>query len=506
MKYKILKSIVASQKDPTTLQGSSDSFFVKSTRVAPYIEPDFSKVAFPKEKPSILLVSAVGASGKTTAAHALSFDMQLPILDLAKHKAVGDNTLTGILTTSYPIDKVGTVLEGLQKGTHGIIIDGIDEGRAKTTEQAFEAFLDDLIQLSKGSTSTAIVVFGRSQILLSTWVYLADNGAEVGMVQIDPFTLEQAKEYIDSSVTGASIGQQETYEQVRNEVLAKLSAAFSPSTPKDKKDKNVFLSFIGYPPVLDAIATLLEKERNYHRIHQTLSGGEEGGLETGLLIRISDYLLDREHKEKALPNFIEQIADTVGGPLGQNLRKSLYSREEQCARVLSRALNRPFTRRVINDNALHEQYENAAGEWCKEHPFLDDKSVRNVVFAAFAVTRCTLSTVSEYRDLARDYAVANRPTYHLLYILAELAKGHDIDARCFNMLIQSCSEFMGINADIMVDIDGNSWEESGGNADTSAELTIEIKFPEKRQERTFVLTGTSVTNPFRLGRILSTRA
>src|SRR5713101_854968 len=130
MQYNALKSIVASQKGPVALQIASDSFFVKPTRVAPYIEPSFSKIEFP-EKPSILLVSAVGASGKTTTAHALSFDIQLPVLDLAKHKPVGDNTLTGILTSAYPIEKVGAVLEGLRKGTHDIIIDGIDEGRSK---------------------------------------------------------------------------------------------------------------------------------------------------------------------------------------------------------------------------------------------------------------------------------------------------------------------------------------------------------------------------------------
>ena len=169
MEYKALKSIVASQKGRTVPLSPSESFFVKTERVDPYIEPGFSKDEFPKEKPSILLVSALGASGKTTTAHALSFDIQMPILDLAKHKAVGDNTLTGILTTAYPIGEIGAVLEGLSKGTHGIIIDGIDEGRSKTTEQAFEAFLDDLIQRSKGSTSTTIVVFGRSQVLFSTW-------------------------------------------------------------------------------------------------------------------------------------------------------------------------------------------------------------------------------------------------------------------------------------------------------------------------------------------------
>ena len=49
---------------------------------------------------------------------------------------------------------------------------------------------------------------------------------------------------------------------------------------------------------------------------------------------------------------------------------------------------------------------------------------------------------------------------------------------------------MGINADILIDIDGNSWEESDGEQDTGAELTITIEFPEKHQVRTFVFKGT----------------
>ena len=499
MQYKAFKSIVASQKGQTVPPSPSESFFVKTERVDPYIEPGFSKDEFPKEKPSILLVSAIGASGKTTTAHALSFDIQMPILDLAKHKAVGDNTLTGILTTAYPIGEIGAVLKGLCTGTHGIIIDGIDEGRSKTTEQAFEAFLDDLIQRSKGSTSTTIVVFGRSQVLFSTWFYLEDNGADVGIVQIDPFTLEQAKRYIDSQVPKTSIGQHHNYEQVRDGVLSKLSGAFSPAKSKDKKDENVFLSFIGYPPVLDAIATLLCEEPNYHRIQQTLSGGAEGDLETGLLIRISDHLLDRERQEKALPNFIEAIAEDAGGSLGENFRRLLYNREEQCARVLSRALKRPFHRRIIDDNALNERYEMAVGEWCKDHPFLHDERMRNVVFAAFSVARCMLSTVREYRDLAYAYAGENRPTYHLLYILENLKEDHKIDVRFFNMLIQSCSEFLGINADISINIDGTSWEEFEGEQDTGAELTIAIEFPEKNQERTFALKGTIGTESIPLG-------
>ena len=502
MQYNILKSIVASQKKPRELAYPSDSFFVKSKRINPYIEPGFSKSVFPHEKPSILLVSAVGASGKTTTAHVLSFDTELPILDLAKHKSVGDHTLTGVLTTAYATEHRSAVLDGLREGTHGVIIDGIDEGRSKTTGQGFEAFLDDLIQLSQGSPNTTVVIFGRNPVLFGAWMYLEDRKANVGMIEIDPFTQKQARDYIDRQVSQSIIaGQQGTYEQARDGVLTKLSGAFAPARTDDGNNANMFLSFIGYPPVLDAIVTLLRQNPNYHLIHQSLIDEAQGQLETDILIAISDYLLDRDYEEKALPNFIEGIAENVGGTLGQQLRTSLYSREEQCARVLSRALDRPFPRRIIEDNTLNEQYETAVELWCKGHPFLEDEFVRNGVFVALAVARCTLSNVSEYRELARDYAAANRPTYHLLYILAELANKEncEIDARSFNMLIQSCSEFLGINADISVHIYGSSWEESETNSDKGADLTIAIEFPDKEQERTFSLKGVICSESIPLG-------
>ncbi|MBX3373069.1 MAG: hypothetical protein KF817_04485 [Phycisphaeraceae bacterium] len=496
MQYYTLKSILASRKAPTPLQAGSSSFFVQSTRPSPYIEPAFSKIEFPSEKPPIIVVSAVGAAGKTTTARALSFDTQLPILDLAKHKPVGDNTLTGILTTAYPIDRVGPVLEGLRTGTHGIIVDGIDEGRSKTTEEGFEAFLDDLIERSKGSPSTVILVFGRSQVLLGTWCYLADKGIDVGMVQIDPFDLPQAKTYIDALVSTGGHSQRQSYECARDSVLDRLSAAFSatPSKPED-----AFLSFVGYPPVLDAISTLLREERNYHRVQQALGEQTGGQVEIDLLIRISDYLLNREHDEKALPNFIESIATEVGGSLAQSLRRSLYDREEQCARLLSRALAKPFPVQLVADSALNERYEAAVASWCPEHPFLDETRLRNAVFGAVAVARCALSSRQEYRALAVEYANANRPTYHLLYVMAALSSQRSISVQCLNMLMQSSSEFLGIEAAIAIDISGDSWEDPGEVGPSTAELNIQIEFPDKNQERTFTFTGILDSEAIPLG-------
>ncbi len=497
MKYRAFRSIVNSQKQPIQLATASDSFFAKIDRVNPYIEPSLSKIDFPTEKPPLILVTAMGASGKTTTAHALSFDTNLPVLDLARHKPVGDNTLTGILTSAYPIERIGAVLNGLRSGTHGIIIDGIDEARSKTSEKAFEAFLDDLIERSRDAQSTTIVVFGRSQVLLDVWCYLVDHSSEVGLVQIDPFSLDQARRYIDSLALSANPSHRATYEQARDIVLDKLGSAFS-GIASDSQDS--FLSFIGYPPVLDAVATLLDAEHNYHRIQQALDvGGGGTDLEIKLLIRISDYLLERDHQEKALPNFIQPILADMPTPQAQSLSQVLYDCDEQCARVLAHALDTAFPRQVIEDTSINERYEEAVTTWCQDHPFLRDAHVRNSVFASVAVARCALSEYTEYRSLAHAYVCANPPTSHLLHIMKALSNGRTLSVNCFNMLMQSCAEFVRINASIFCEISGESWEDSEDPSNTSAELSIDIAYSGEDHRRSISFIGRLDTDLVSLG-------
>ena len=479
MHYYHLKSLIAAQKHEVGLKRADASFYRQESRPSPYVEPSLTKAAFPTEKPSILLISAVGCSGKTCMARALSYDARLPILDLAKHKPVGDNSLTGILTSAYPIENIADVLGGLQTGSFGVIIDGLDEGRSKTTESAFEAFLDDLVSRTAGSSATSIVILGRSQVLLDAWCYLDDSGASVGLIQIDPFGLEQARTYIDCHAAPANPGQRSTYDAARDAILSKLGAAFI-----SKANENTFLSFIGYPPVLDAIATLLRSETNYHRIQQTLTDGSAGNLEVEMLMRIADYLLERDRVEKALPHFIEELATQVGGADGDALR-GLYTRDEQCARILSRAIGRPFPRQLMSDRPINDEYEKHVATWNADHPFLDDNRLRNPVFEAVALARCVRSGVPEYEDLAYEYALSSRLSYHFLYVMTSLPKAA-IDARCFNLLIQSASEFVGVAQNVHAELDGVSWEDYTPTAGATIEFQISIGFSEQEgQDRTF---------------------
>ena len=495
MNYTLFQSIVESRKQPIRLDNPSDSFFVVPKRPHPYVEPNFKKIAFPSEKPSIILVSAVGASGKTTTARVLSHDIDLPILDLAQHKPVADHTLTGIITSVYAISKIANIFQGLSEGSHGIIVDGMDEGRSKTTEKAFEAFLDDLIARCKRSDGASLVLFGRSQVLFDTWCYLDDRGADVGLIQIEPFNLNQARRYIADKVPNVKANQYRNFLRARDKILDNLGSVFKLNEQgfRDKK----FLEFIGYPPVLDAIAKLLFQDQNYHRVSERLDRNR--GTEVSLLIEICDYLAIRERDEKTKPNFLDVLCERNLHPRDRDAILSLYDKEEQCARVLARALDCEFEMQFIPDDNLNTEYEDYLSSWSDEHPFLDDGELRNAVFQAYSVVRCALSERSEYRELAHKYGKKNRPTYHILYILHELTRNRKISSRIFNLAIQASSEFVGIDADIRISVDGNSWDEQIDYLGTSAYLEITVHFPKDAQERSFEFSGIVDTEEIRLG-------
>ena len=481
MTYSHLISIIESNKKQIPIETTSNSFFVEANAVEPYIPPKFSKLDdFPNESPSIILVSAMGASGKTTTARAISFDTGLPVLDLAKNDAVGDKTLTGTITDSYPVERIGEVLNGLQHGTCGVIVDGIDEARSKTTEGSFEAFLGDLHRLSSGSNTTSILILGRSQVLLDVWCHLRVAGADVGIIQIDPFDIEQAKKYIDSHARrDGDNSQRKSYEGARDRVLDTLGRAFT----VDRSDRE-FLSFVGYPPVLDAIGTLLRTEqKNYFRIHQQVLGeGHVGNVAAGLLVRICNFLLDREHDDKAVPNFIETMVKGLPGETV--IRSTLYNKDEQCARILATALSRPFQSSIswgddISDsqrNELDTEYNSKAEQWLAVHPFFkeDKNTIRNPVFAAVATMYCMLSDRSEYQTLAHDYAIVHSPTYHLLSIMEHVVSDRKIGVKTFNMLIQSSSDLLSLDADIGVEVTGQSWQDNDLAEASDVDLSISI--------------------------------
>jgi hypothetical protein len=429
-----LVSIVASLKQKFQMQASSDSFYIAPKRAQPYIEPTFAKVEFQVESPTVILISAVGATGKSTLAEVLSHQTGLPLLDLGKHKPVGDNTLTGLLTSAFSVKDLSPIFEGLTEGRFGVVIDGLDEGRAKTTEKAFEAFLDDIVKLCTGNANTTFVLLGRTQTLEECWVYLADKNISTGLLSIEPFGVEAARKYIDEFSRGLTSPHSAQYAEVRDDILARLSLAFSGGS---KALDDSFVSFIGYPPVLDSIVTLLEEQGNYHKIKAQFSSRDSSEVEIGLLYRIAAFIMEREKELKVKPSVLAPLVADIQFDLKEEMLSAAFEPLEQCIRVVAYSLGKAVNLHRISDSLINEKYEKQLQSFLPEHPFISGRHFRNVVFEAVAVASLIASDDPEAVGLGLAYLDSHKYNYHFVFFLHQLCVSKKVPIACLHALLGS---------------------------------------------------------------------
>ena len=503
MKFYNLESIVASQKVAYDMRMPTDSFYIAPLRPTPYIEPTFSKIVFETEKPQVVLISAVGATGKSALAHVLSNRTSLPLLELGKHKPVGDNTLTGLLTSAFHVNDLSKLFHGIRSGTYGIIIDGIDEARSKTTEKAFEAFLDDLIRLCTGATTNSFVLLGRTKILEDCWCYLTTKGTSVGLVTIDPFGLDSARKYIDAYTGAAAAIHRNEYADIRDEILRRLGAAFAHSTD----DHNTsFLSFIGYPPVLDAIVALLSEEHNYYRLNSELEAEDLNDVEIGLIYWIISYILKRERDEKVIPNIVKSLVSGLPQQKQRSIHDSVFSFKEQCLRLVSHCLDVPVRVDAIGEPVLDEEYETRLAEWIPEHPFLSRREFRSAIFEAAALATLLASNDEECVQVALTYADSHKHNYHIVYLLSQIAADRQVPIAGLHVILGSAMEFRSPVTSVELHVDGsraNTLHSDG--ADSTVETEIEVLGGEQKEaSKSFLFTSTvDLTSVVRLGSRLS---
>ncbi len=477
MNFYGLNSIIEAGKKTFAIKDPTESFCVSSERNEPYIEPNFDKVIFEQERPVVICVSAVGATGKSSLAQVLSNQTGLPLLDLGTYKPVGANSLTGILTSSFDSSDLTGIFSGLEDGSFGIIIDGIDEGRSKTTQMGFEAFLDDIVQRCAGSTKTSFVLLGRTQTLEECFFYLNAKGLTTGLINILPFDLEQARNYIDRYTSSLGSVFETQYKEARDLILEKLGAAFD--TKVNTSNEN-FLSFIGYPPVLDAIVTLLFKEQNYYKLLQEIKTDDSDDVEIGLLHRIAYYVLRREKEQKVVPIILNPILSAYPDEIKKEIIQTAYQEHEQCLRLVSYSLGQPHRINRIEEPSINEKYEKQMESWLPEHPFLNEGKFRNTVFESVALATLMISDDPRCLELVRSYARSNKRSYYLVYLLDKITSGHFLNIDYLDILVDSALEFRSSNSYVHIDVDGPDYDNVQTNSDI--EIDIEILLGKEREK------------------------
>ncbi len=373
------------------------------------------------DDPHIMIISAAGAVGKTTLAQEVAYRKQAPIWDLAQGSAVGGNSMIGQLTASFGFDLASQVSGKLSQGELFILVDALDEARVKANEAGFEAFIKNIAEISRTSTGIAFVLLGRTQTAETTWVLLEDAGVPASLSSIQPFTREQAEQYIEAKIQHFEEEEdaarriavhRQPFVEARDLILDHLERAVSGDQVINDQTAREFL---GYAPVLETVAVLLAKEHNYQDFVADLSGSigsqsvRKMDRPLAVLEHVVTRLVEREQKVKLKAN-IRPALEKEAADTGWDAWGSLYSPDEQRMRLLGRILGHELDACPEMPASLQAKYEEQLETWLPEHPFLrEGREPANKVFESYLFATAMreyltpLSRLVETRISANDY-------------------------------------------------------------------------------------------------------
>lgn len=325
----------------------------------------------------ILLVSAPGAVGKSTLARQIAFETGAVYVDLAQAEPVGANTLIGGLVKSGLYDE-------WQASNVGILIDSLDEARLRVTQEAFEAFLRDVDQVSR-DRSVPTVLFGRTGAIQDAWLVLNDTA----VLEIGYYGAEAAADFAEAVLRADR--PQSAHVATERKAIELLLSRLREQTEIDGD------RFAGYAPVLQAVAQRVIQEGNASALVSEI----EAGAQPVTLKTVVSSILERERSKLRTLQFSD--ARLVG---------TLYSMDEQLDRLiaLTYRLPPPSISGLSHEDA--RIYDAALKTWVPEHPFLGGRDVPSsavfdAVIAVRALMRNDSAEIALERELARGAASAN---------------------------------------------------------------------------------------------------
>lgn len=383
----------------------------------------------------VWLIAAPGAVGKSTLAKEICSVTRAVYVDLAAAATVAGNYLTGGLVNAG-------LLAAWQAEATTLLIDALDEARLRVTQASFEDFLRDVAQIARGR-SLPVILLGRIGIVEEAKKYLDEQcGLSSPIFDIELFDIDQAQAFVWSALGRlaklnlassshlayphlASAMQQ--HANVYRSAIKEFVEHLAEATSKDGRQ------FVGYAPVLDAVATVIAAESNVARVANAVEAVLAGKVLTG----VTHEIMERESKK---------VANQVSAAVPGLALDGLYGSEEQLERLASLLFQ--VGKQVplpsgLPANAI-SAYEEAVESLLPQHPFLDSldpPSPSSAVFGAFIVAASLRNTDTTIVRSAERYAQmgAHAPNPFLLdfYKAAVASESSRIPAAHVGLLYES---------------------------------------------------------------------
>ena len=274
------------------------------------------------DHPRVLLLRAPAAVGKSWLARALSARSGNPLWDLSRFR-LGSNFFTGTIATNYGGAGYALIEEEIARGGLCFILDAADEAMVGAGISNYEAAIRDLSTLIADAPDGVVssVILGRPETLELTATMLEEHSITWKMYNVAYFDQEESAKFVALKVAGSDqrvvdADVRAFVDEFRNSVSDALAS--DGRSPED---------FLGYAPVLDALANFYIRHDNPHAMLAEIRQDRTDDYAWTLLVQIVDAICDREQ---------QKLVNIVGGRESQIGRAAevSYTKDEQVRLLL----------------------------------------------------------------------------------------------------------------------------------------------------------------------------
>lgn len=306
-----------------------------------------------------VLVSAPGATGKSVFGKYLAFKRNAIYWNLAE-LIIGDGTFHGTLYKALGPSRISEYALKLQKGKATLIIDAFDEAEIISGRRNVETFILEANDFLENAEVSSIVFLSRTETAQSIATLFKAKGIQYAHYEIDYFPEGKAKEFV-LRLAGQRKAITTAVTQSVDDYFLRIRSVV--------QDQDAVSRFIGYAPVLEAIAAHVTEITNTARLLSELNDGKG---EVSLIDRIMNNLLERENI-KFTSAFKERIKEEACKIADWSC---IYSGEEQLIRLLNYILMGEIDLGDYAVNSLPEflleDYLETIKQFLPQHPFIQN--------------------------------------------------------------------------------------------------------------------------------------
>lgn len=325
-----------------------------------YIEPEFNLVCEKNDNTRYIIFSAPGATGKSALAKHLSYSLNGVYWNLPDNK-IAEYSFQGAISEAVGYLALSEFMHSLQTEESLLIIDAFDEAEASSGRNNIEFFLRDLDSVVKDCKNPCAILMARTESAVFIKQYFEKHDIDYAHYEVGYFKEENSKLYIKNKLECKNVQVTPVIEKCMNEQFKEIHTIFN-----DKEVK----AFLGYAPVLDALAQTYIENQNTIALLKDTSSGENN---CKVMVSIFKSLLERERGKfiKALKVKLIDEEVTIN-------YDNVYKEDEQLKRIIGNLLFNEhdffYSLEDVIPAEYIDDYVKVVDIQSPQHPFINKRS------------------------------------------------------------------------------------------------------------------------------------